>query len=72
MKGKGKVIRPCHACMMPVKFVFWKMRGQQRIFHWANPDDSHHIHHSGFAKRESYADDYPAEQVNHMRDILGR
>jgi len=45
--GKGKAIRPCHVCGAPVNFVLWgeetKARGR-RIFHWANPDGSHHLH----------------------------
>ena len=44
MGKKGDRIRPCHTCGDPVNFVFWKMEGKKRIFHWANPDGSHHVH----------------------------
>jgi hypothetical protein len=46
---KGIVFRPCHVCRDSVNFIFWKeesKRRRKRIFHWANPDGSHHVHSS--------------------------
>lgn len=58
--GKGKTIRPCHVCGEPVNFVLWDsetdLRGK-RIFHWANPDGSHHVHSE-------------SPEVQHLKDIM--
>ena len=72
-KGKGLVIRPCHVCKAPVNYVEWMDETKKRrfrVFHWANPDGSHHVHKSAFGKRESYADEYPQDQVDHLNSIL--
>lgn len=47
MSKHGERIRPCTVCKMPVNFVFWAEeteRRKRRIFHWANPDGTHHVH----------------------------
>lgn len=58
--GNGDKIRPCHVCGDLVNFVLWesetKERGK-RIFHWANPDGTHHIHTK-------------SHEIQHLRDIL--
>lgn len=59
MGKRGEKIRPCHVCGEPVNFVFWKMRDGKRIFHWANPDGSHHEHS---LKHDDWRE--------HMRSIL--
>ncbi len=66
MGRKGEKIRPCHVCREPVNFVHWAGR-PQRIWHWANPDGSHHIHKTN-APRNHFELDVQARC--HVRDIL--
>ena len=44
---KGEIIRPCHVCGAPVNYVRWDVETERRgrtIYHWADPDGSHHLH----------------------------
>ncbi len=66
-KRKGYEIRPCHVCGEPVNFVHWPDH-PPKIWHWANPDGSHHVHLAGGRPR-TYADQ-EREQNRHLRDIL--
>lgn len=74
-KGKGKVIRPCHVCAAPVNFVWWEDESKKRrstIYHWANPDGSHHVHvERGLPVRYEHRDDrLEQEQLDHLNSIL--
>ena len=63
--AKGKTIRPCYFCYEPVNFVLWDeetKKRNKRIFHWANPDGSHHYH-----KKIEVQIDH--EYMQHIRDI---
>ena len=63
MGKRGLKIRPCHVCSEPVNFVAWQdesLRRARRIFHWANPDGSHHIHGNSEELR----------QQQHLREVL--
>jgi len=73
----GSDIRPFHVCGELVNFVFWAeesaRRRSNKIWHWANPDGSHHVHGNGkkkFGRHESYADEYPQQQLDHLNEIL--
>jgi len=62
MAKRGNIIRPCFVCEEPVNFILWPEESKKRrkkIFHWANPDGSHHIHKTK-----------EIEGVNHLREIL--
>jgi hypothetical protein len=66
MGAKGKNIRPCHVCGEPVNFVLWESETasrKKRIFHWANPDGSHHIH-----KKNQY-NELEQDCLKHLRSI---
>ena len=69
-KRKGERVRPCHLCHVPVKFVFWKFRGDKVIYHWANADGSHHVHGNVGADIESYMADERQDQLDHINEIL--
>ena len=67
MASKGKRIRPCHVCDMPVNFVLWESETRKRrkpIYHWANPDGSHHEH-----ARLTHRDEKD-RQLAHLKDIM--
>ena len=74
-KRKGNVIRPCHVCSAPVNFVWWEEESKKRrarIWHWANPDGSHHVHvERGLPVHYEHRDDLlDWDQREHLNSIL--
>ena len=74
-RRRGVEIRPCYVCGSPVNFTIWDSETQarqRRIFHWANPDGSHHIHaERGLPVRYEHRDDLlDFDQASHLREIL--
>ena len=64
--SKGKTIRPCYFCHEPVNFILWveeTNKRQKSIFHWANPDGSHHEHATSRSDEDS-------KNKNHLREIM--
>lgn len=62
---KGLRIRPCHVCGLPVNFIHWKDH-PPRVFHWANPNGSHHVH----TQQNSPTKDEERRQIQHLQEIV--
>lgn len=74
MGERGKRLRPCHVCGIPVSFVHWPGKAMN-IFHWANEDGSHHVHGGKAGRREQVLSERQKPgpvRVMHGQAIVGR